>query len=100
MVKILKFIYVMIIFLSLFLVATNVNGNQFLIFLTFLSYSVHNIIYYFNNIFLFSFFITAINKCSQDSHCPKDMCKKPSKPRCVVSPKLPLSSKSGVCTCV
>ncbi|AES78786.1 putative Late nodulin [Medicago truncatula] len=67
MVKILKFIYVMIIFLSLFLVATNVN---------------------------------AINKCSQDSHCPKDMCKKPSKPRCVVSPKLPLSSKSGVCTCV
>jgi len=35
MVKTLKFIYVMIIFVSLFLVATNVNGNRFLILFNF-----------------------------------------------------------------
>jgi len=46
MVKVFKFAYVMIIFLSLFLAAMTVDGNLILSFLNFLSYFLYNIIFY------------------------------------------------------
>jgi len=56
MAEIVKFIYVMVIFISVFLVSMNVEGNPFFNVLNFLNYLLHNILSHFSNTLLLSFF--------------------------------------------
>jgi hypothetical protein len=85
MAEICKLVYA-IIFLSLFLVATNVEGKSFLTFSNFLIYSEHNILSHLSYIILFSFLITARKRyrCFSDSDCIKSMfCRRPKVQTCM-----------------
>ena len=62
--KTLKFVHVMILFISMFLAARNVDGRIFFRFqIPFFSFIffVHNILSYFSNIIAFSFFHYSIH---------------------------------------
>jgi hypothetical protein len=67
-----KFVYVMIILLSLFIVSTQMTYKRtiFISFLNFLLYFVNNILSHFNNIIFSLFFITGIFQCKRDRDCP------------------------------
>jgi len=83
MVKIKKFVHIMIIFILLFIVATNVEGKIFS-FSNFLLYFIHNILSDFSYIILLCFFFAGrYNKCFRDSECPKTMCRRPKIPKCM-----------------
>jgi hypothetical protein len=73
MFKTLKFVYAVILFFSVFLVAMNVGGNLFFIFFKFL-YLVccSHIIFlsYFTNIVLLPCFVAEIIQCVTDADCP------------------------------
>ncbi|KEH19599.1 Nodule Cysteine-Rich (NCR) secreted peptide [Medicago truncatula] len=60
MAKIANFVYSMIIFLSLFLVATKAEFT----------------------LFILSFFVTRYYPCNTDSDCPQNMCTPDMEPRC------------------
>lgn len=98
MVEIIKFIYVMVNFISVFLVSMNVEGNPFLNVLNFLNYLLHNILSHFNNTLLLFFFITTGRKCKQDSDCPEYICTFPWKPTCVEAYFL-MYNRQNYCTC-
>ncbi|CAJ2652403.1 unnamed protein product [Trifolium pratense] len=76
MVEIVNFIYVMIIFLSLYHVTKNVVGKSFSNFFLyfFVSFPLHFL--------FFSFFITTGSGCVQDYDCPQDMCPPGLKAKC------------------
>lgn len=73
MVKIATIFYVMIIFLSLFFVATNVNGKLFFSILNFLTYYI--MLSHYNSFLFYYFFTIATNpKCVTAADCPKYFC--------------------------
>lgn len=82
MTELVKFVFVMLNFIFLFLAAKNVDGMPFLSFSNFLLYFVPNILSHFSYIFLFSHFITTGVICFKDSDCPLDLCSYPFKPKC------------------
>jgi len=92
MATIFKIVYVMILFLSLFLVAMNVDGKSFFILFKFpfTLLDTHNLMYNFINRILFSFIITAYVECETDADCPEIMCKWPHIVQCY----------QNVCICV
>jgi len=83
MAKIVKFIFFLIIFISVFLVAMNRRGNPFLDVLNFLNYFLYSMLSHLSNTLLFSFFITRDHECEQDFDCPKSTCMFSWKPTCV-----------------
>jgi len=78
--KVFKFVYVMIIFLSLIVVATNAQSKPF--FKLPSSFFLTNILFHFSYTLFFSFLITEIPRCFNDGHCPPDMCTFGVKPKC------------------
>jgi len=126
MVEIVKFVYVIIIFISLFLIAKNVEGKPVFSFFNSLRYFLHNILSHSSNIHLLSFFVTTgrvkcikdygcQNKscqfplkpyiprnrvtCKDDSGCELKLCKLPLFPKCLKPYFLFLSTKEGFCAC-
>jgi hypothetical protein len=86
MAKIVKFIYVRIIFIFLFLIAGNIAGKMFyIILLWFLLYFIfYPILITLSDSLIFFFtFITVNIKCKFDSDCPPYMCAYPLKAKCV-----------------
>ncbi|KEH40458.1 Nodule Cysteine-Rich (NCR) secreted peptide [Medicago truncatula] len=84
MAEIVKYIYVIIIFLSLFLVATNIEGKLFYRFQISFFYFGHNILLYFCYLILFSFFITtAFFRCKNDFDCVHKRCRGPMRAKCI-----------------
>ena len=85
MTEIVKYVYVIIIFLSLFLVATNIEGKPFYRFQIFFftSYTIFYRIFCY--IILIFFFITGTYfRCFKDSDCIKKLfCRPPLKPKCM-----------------
>jgi hypothetical protein len=80
MAQIVNFVYVIIIFFSVFFVTKNVDGKIF-----FYPLHIFLITYaqYFIRVTFFSLsFVTAIFKCFQDSDCPQSLCQPPIIPRC------------------
>jgi len=66
---ILKFVYAIILFLSLFLVVTNAGKSFFSSFSNFLIYLIDNISSSFSNILLYLFHITEPFPCHADYEC-------------------------------
>jgi hypothetical protein len=89
--KFVSFINVMILFLSVYFVTTNVDGESSLSFTNFLNYFEYDFFctYFIHNIypivitFFFSFRTTAVKKCSKTSDCPIDMCWDYILPKCL-----------------
>jgi len=79
MAGIFNLIYVMILFLSLFIILTNGDGKHFLKFHTNL---IHNISFtFYTNIALYLFHI--IDKCDTDDDCRDYSCSHPTVAKCI-----------------
>jgi hypothetical protein len=99
--KIVSFINVIILFLSVYFVTTNVDGESFLSFTNFLNYfeydfflhTLYIIFYPIVITFFFSFFTTAVKKCSKTSDCPIDMCWDYILPKCLDRIRIQCSQK-------
>lgn len=95
-----KFVCVMIIFLSLCVFSMHIESTPF-----FLSFSIFlinlYIIFYFLLVTSFYYFIiAAVTTCIYDSDCPEDMCYPPKKSFCSTFEILSIERKVGVCECI
>ena len=115
MTKIVKFVYVIIIFISLLVVAMDVDGTHFVSYTSFSNYFLYYISSHFTKIiystffFLFFFFISAgpIRICSDDDDCigywcPLSIQPRSTKPICRLVEKASKRSRApvGLCTCI
>ena len=102
MVQIVKFIYVMIIFLSSFVVEINSHGKPFFILFKFSCLLSYIILSHFNKIFSFSFFITTdYIECTTDYDCREEwVCPGNMVAKCFVSFALARFLSKGKCLCV
>lgn len=102
MVQIVKFVYVMIIVLSSFVVAINSYGKPFFILFKFSCLLFYIKLSYFNKIFSFSFFITTdYLECTTDYDCREEwLCPLNMVPKCFVSFALARFLSKGKCLCV
>jgi len=84
MVKIIKYVNLLILFISIFLVVTDVNGKLFpyLFELSCLSYIYTKYFIPFNILFLL-FFITAHKRCREDFDCRMRSCVYPTVAVCI-----------------
>ncbi|KEH34576.1 putative Late nodulin [Medicago truncatula] len=92
MVKIVKFVYVIIIFISLFFIAKNVEGRVKCI----KDYGCQNKSCQFP---LKPYIRTGRVTCKNDSGCELKLCKLPLFPKCVKPYFLFFSTKEGFCAC-
>jgi hypothetical protein len=96
MVKIIKFVYVIIIFMSIFIIATNANGKSHYFAILKFNFIITFCLIFFPFLFLtflyFSFyFIVVFNECGEDADCPQAMCFKTFVAKCI---------NNNICACV
>jgi len=76
MTKLLKFIYVMIHFLLLFIVVINANGKSLSSSFSILFFLLYTIFYHILiTLFLFLFHTIAYRECNSDGDCPNYICR-------------------------
>lgn len=83
MTEIIKFLKIMILFIFLFLIVTEVSGKPFLNPLE--SFCLSYTKYFLLKVILFSkfYFTESMTPCKVDSDCPLDLCQRPDVAKCL-----------------
>ena len=81
MAGIFNLVYVMVLFLSLVIAIINVDGKHLFKLLINLIYTMFH--FFYTNIALYLFHITASRKCDTDEDCPNYLCSDPKIGKCI-----------------